>query len=79
VDNELENSIKRVMSDILNIPEEQITEDTASDNTDGWDSANHIQLIIALEEEFSIAFDVKEFEAMLTFVDIANIVKSKVQ
>jgi acyl carrier protein len=77
VGNELENSIKRVMSDILNIPEEQITEDTASDNTDGWDSANHIQLIIALEEEFSIAFDVKEFEAMLSYTDIMEMVQSK--
>jgi acyl carrier protein len=77
VDNELENSVKRVMSDILNIPEEQITEDTASDNTDGWDSANHIQLVIALEEEFSIAFDVKEFEAMLSYADIMDMVQSK--
>jgi acyl carrier protein len=65
------------MSDILNISEEQITEDTASDNTDGWDSANHIQLVIALEEEFSIAFDVKEFEAMLSYPDIVEMVQSK--
>jgi acyl carrier protein len=77
MDNNLENSIKRVMSDILNIPEEQITEDMASDNTDGWDSANHIQLVIALEEEFSITFDVKEFEAMLSYTDIIDMVQSK--
>lgn len=78
MDQNLEHSIKRVMSDILNIPEEMITEDTDSDNTEGWDSANHIQLIIALEEEFSISFDVKEFEAMLSYMDILDMVQSKI-
>ena len=78
MDDNLEQSIKRVMSDILNIPEEIITEDTASDNTEGWDSANHIQLVIALEEEFSISFDVKEFEALLSFADIYEMVQSKI-
>ncbi|MEI7866514.1 MAG: acyl carrier protein [Candidatus Methylumidiphilus sp.] len=78
MDDNLEQSIKRVMSDILNIPEEMITEDTASDNTEGWDSANHIQLVIALEEEFSISFDVKEFEALLSFADIYEMVQSKI-
>ncbi len=65
------------MSDILNFPEDSISEDTASDNTEGWDSANHIQLVIALEEEFSISFDVKEFEAMLSYPDIMDMVQSK--
>ncbi|MCX7109370.1 MAG: acyl carrier protein [Proteobacteria bacterium] len=78
MDDNLEQSIKRVMSDILNIPEEMITEDTASDNTEGWDSANHIQLVIALEEEFSISFDVKEFEALLSFADIYEMVQAKI-
>jgi acyl carrier protein len=78
MDHTLEHSIKRVMSDILNIPEESITEDTASDNTEGWDSANHIQLVIALEEEFSISFDVKEFEAILSYADIFEMVQSKI-
>ena len=65
------------MSDILNIPEDLINEGTASDNTDGWDSGNHIQLIVALEEEFSINFDVTEFESMLSYMDILELVKAK--
>jgi acyl carrier protein len=65
------------MADILNIPEDSIDEDTASDNTEGWDSGNHIQLVIALEEEFSISFNVKEFEAMLSYPDILEMVQAK--
>lgn len=74
---DLEQSIKRVMADILNIPEDSIDESTAADNTEGWDSGNHIQLVVALEEEFSVSFDVGEFEAMLSYPDILDMVQSK--
>lgn len=74
---DLEHSIKRVMADILNIAEDSINEDTSSDNTEGWDSANHIQLVIALEEEFSISFDVQELEAMVSYPDILEMVQAK--
>ena len=77
MENNIEQKIKLVMSDILNIPEDLINESTASDNTDGWDSGNHIQLIVALEEEFSINFDVTEFESMLSYMDILELVKAK--
>lgn len=65
------------MADILNIPENAITESTSADNTEGWDSANHIQLVVALEQEFSISFDVNEIESMLTYQDILDTVQFK--
>jgi acyl carrier protein len=73
----LEETIKRVMADILNIDFKDIGEDTSAHNTDSWDSANHIQLILALEQEFSISFDVAEFESMLSFPDIVSVVQTK--
>ncbi|HRZ05517.1 MAG TPA: acyl carrier protein [Candidatus Competibacteraceae bacterium] len=73
----LEYLIKQVMSDILNLSPDSITDDTSVDNTESWDSANHIQLVIALEEEFSISFDPSEFEAMLSYLDVLQMVQSK--
>ena len=73
----LEQAVKRVMSDILNIRFDSIDDSTSTDNTDSWDSANHIQLVLALEEEFSISFDVSELEAMLSYPDILHFVQSK--
>lgn len=74
---DLEQTVKRVMSDILNISVDRIDESTATDNTDTWDSANHIQLVLALEEEFGVSFDVSEFETMLSYPDIVHVVQSK--
>jgi acyl carrier protein len=73
----LEETIKRVMADILNVDAGEIGEHTSMQNTEGWDSANHIQLVLALEQEFSVSFDVSEFESMLSFPDVVAIVQSK--
>jgi acyl carrier protein len=72
-----EDAVKAVMADILGVEPASINGDTARDNTLGWDSANHITLTLALEEEFHIAFDVNEIENMFTFTDIVQVIDSK--
>jgi len=74
---DLEGAIKRVMADTLDLDVESIRENTSAENVPNWDSANHIQLVLALEEEFSISFDVAEIEAMFSFLDIVQMVQSK--
>ena len=72
-----EQRIREIMADILQLDPAKIDENTSVDNTPKWDSANHISLILALEEEFSIAFDVDEIEQMLTYFDITQAVAAK--
>jgi len=61
---------KRVLADVLRIDSERIDEATSRDNTPEWDSLKHITLVMALEEEFGVTFDVDEIESMLTFGDV---------
>jgi acyl carrier protein len=74
---DLELAVKRVMADVLELDSSMIEDDTSVDNTPRWDSANHINLILALEQEFSISFDVAELESMLSFFDIMQVMQSK--
>jgi len=67
-----------LMSVVLNLNAAKIDDRTSVDNTPGWDSANQINLILALEEEFSISFDVSEFELMVSFKEIVKAVKAKI-
>jgi len=76
IDN-LEQRIREILADILGIDAAQIDDRTAFDRTPGWDSANHINLVVALEEEFSIALDVAEIDAMLSFPDVVSTVEGK--
>lgn len=73
----VEQTIKEVMAIVLNIDAQKIDDDTSMDNTPGWDSANHINLVVALEEEFSLSFEVTELEMMVSYFDIVGVVGAK--
>jgi len=73
----VEQTIREVMAIVLNIDAQRIDDDTSMDNTPGWDSANHINLVLALEEEFSVSFEVAELEMMTSYFDIVGVVGSK--
>jgi acyl carrier protein len=75
----LEDQVKNVMADILNLDPNSIDESTAQDGTASWDSLSHINLIVALEQEFQVSFDISEIESMLSFSDILDTLGKKLQ
>ena len=47
-------SIKEVMGKVLGVGPDQLNEQASADNIDTWDSLRHMNLILALEEEFGV-------------------------
>ena len=74
----VEQTIRDLMAIVLNMDASKIDDGTSMDNTPGWDSANHINLVLALEEEFSISFEVSEFEMMTSYFDVVQTVTAKI-
>lgn len=75
----LEQQVRQVMADILGVEPDSIDVSTTKDSTAAWDSLNHINLVVALEQEFQTSFDVSEIESMLTFSDILETLERKLQ
>lgn len=50
------DTIAQVMAQILQVPKETIGRDSSPETIDRWDSLKHMQLIMALEDEFEIEF-----------------------
>jgi len=48
--------IAQVMAQILQVPKETIVRDSSPETIDRWDSLKHMQLIMALEDEFEVQF-----------------------
>jgi len=63
----MENRIKKVMVDVFNIDIESINNNSSPDNIENWDSLKHMNLIVALEEEFGVEFDDNDIENLLNF------------
>jgi acyl carrier protein len=63
LNSEIYTKITEILSDLLDRPISLSPETTAAD-VPGWDSFNHINLIISIEAEFRIKFQTAEMETM---------------
>ncbi len=52
--------IKRTLAAVLGIEEKLILEDSSPDTLSGWDSVNHLNIVMALEEAFGTQFTPEE-------------------
>jgi len=50
-----EDTLKDVMATVLGIVADSINEDTSMDTVEAWDSIKHMNLVLAIEEEFGIS------------------------
>jgi acyl carrier protein len=63
----MEERIKKVMGDVLDVDQSSLNEDSSPDNIENWDSVRHMNLILALEDEFGVQFDEEQITQMLNF------------
>jgi len=70
----MENRIKKVMSAVFEIPNIEINEESTMDTIESWDSLKHMNLVIALEDEFQITIPDEEVGNLLSFLLIKLIV-----
>jgi acyl carrier protein len=71
--------IKKIMSIIFDEDIVNISDDAEPLEIDQWDSINHLQLIVALEEEFEIKFSDDELTELLNLPLINNIIQQKLK
>ena len=75
--NKLAEQIKKVMSAVFEIPVEQIKDDSSPDTIDSWDSLKHMNMVVALEEEFEVEFTEYEIMEMMNYSLIKSILMGK--
>ena len=76
--NAMEQRIKNVMSAVFEIPVNKIKGNASPDTIESWDSLKHMNLVIALEEEFEIEFINDEINEMMNFALIKSVLMGKV-
>jgi acyl carrier protein len=75
---ELTERVLRVMSDIFDVPLDQLGPNSSPDNVPNWDSLRHLNLVLALEAEFGIQMSPEEIEQLLSAELIGALVEEKV-
>ena len=72
----MEERIKNVMAAVFGVSPDQISDDTSPHDIKGWDSIKHMNLVLALEEEFGIHFEEAEIPSLVSFRIIAATVEA---
>ena len=75
----MEEKIKTLFSEIFDIKVSEINDMSSADNVEKWDSLNHTNLIVALEQTFKISFTSEEIIDMLNFRLIKIIMEEKLK
>jgi acyl carrier protein len=74
----MKEKIKEIIADVFDIEIKKVKENMSQKNTETWDSLKHLNLIVSIEEEYSISFEPEEISDMNDFKAIINIVKKKI-
>jgi len=62
-----EDTLKDVMATVLGIVADSINEDTSMDTVEAWDSIKHMNLVLAIEEEFGISIPDEDAANITTY------------
>jgi|TARA_B100001093_G_scaffold431738_1_gene427911 acyl carrier protein len=71
----IQDKVRGIVISVLNISEDQFTEDLAIGDIPEWDSINHVMLIQQIEEEFDISIDVIDAIDIEDIFDIISTLK----
>jgi acyl carrier protein len=60
-------TLEQLFSEILSLPISAIAPETSPRTVSQWDSLAHMQLITAIERQYSVSFSVKEIAEIRSF------------
>ena len=63
-DSIIQDRLRNVMSAVFGVDAAMISADDSPQTVAEWDSVGHLQLMLALEEEFGVQFEADEFAAL---------------
>ena len=74
---DVEGRLRTVVADVLGLDASAVGADTSPDTVEAWDSLQHLNLVLAIEEEFDFQVSDAEMTEMVSFPLITAIVNEK--
>ncbi len=62
-----DKKLKQTIATILQLDVKNVREDSSVDTLENWDSVNHLNLILALEEEFNVTLPEDEIANLSSY------------
>lgn len=69
--------VRTMCADVFQVAPATINADSSPENLEAWDSVQHLNLVLALEQEFGVPFDPEDIDEMKTVGAISALVERK--
>ena len=69
--------VQRILADLLSLPQEEISADSSPDTVETWDSLQHLNFVLAVEQEFGVRFRPEEIEQLTSVKVMVEMLDTK--
>ena len=73
------SEVLSILSDLFNKSPEELGPESSQSTVDGWDSLQHVNIVLDVEQRFNINLSPSEIGEMVTVRAIADIVNNKIK
>jgi acyl carrier protein len=71
--------VRSIASDVFGLPTNKITAESSPETIESWDSMQHLNLVLAIEEKFGVQLAPEEIEQMKTVGAVAALVEKRLE
>lgn len=68
------DQVRRIASELFDVPVAQLTAASSPETVESWDSVQHLNLVLELEQTFAVRFAPAEIEKMQSIGAIADVI-----
>jgi acyl carrier protein len=69
---DLHAQVRRTVADVFALDAGSVTDATSPETTSAWDSIGHLNLILAVEQEFGVSFDPNQIPKLTSIQALAD-------
>jgi acyl carrier protein len=72
------DKMEEIFTDIMDLKDIKLNDETSADDIEEWDSLSHIQIIVAIEKAFGIKFSSQEMITWKNVGDMVDCIQNKI-
>lgn len=71
-------ALGEIFEDFFEIGEDEFGPELTADQVEGWDSLNHVRLMLAIEQQFGVKFSINEWSGLTNIGELIALLERKV-
>ena len=77
-DKDIDTQVLRISANVFRIEQNELSTSSSPENTDGWDSLAHMNLVLELEQNFGISLTTRDIMYIDTLERAVEICRQKI-